>query len=286
MRKIELAPGICSSALGFGCAPILGSVGGRQAEAALNLALELGVTHLDVAPSYGFGEAEKWLGKFLRGRRNEVVLATKFGIEATSVARWLGPVKPLVRALKGRQGKEIKEGLVAKKPAGEQEKDAKRRPGRFFRRPEMNQKNLEKGVERSLRDLRSDYIDLLLLHEPPRALPAWAELREAAERMKRAGKIRAFGVAYECGREAPIKEVLEQCDVQQFKVPLAEEDYGAQAAAAISRPGILFSAFSSAGPGVDRGQVLKQLFKDFPKCVILCSMFSKEHIRRNVESSK
>ncbi len=286
MRAVELAPGVRSSALGFGCAPILGSVGGRRAEAALGLALELGVTHLDVAPSYGFGEAEGWVGRFLRGRRDGVVLATKFGLEATGMARVLAPVKPLVRFLKGERGSgaagRLRLGLGLGKREGGSPPASASSPGRFFRRVEMNAANLERSVERSLRALRTDRIEILLLHEPPGNLPGWGELREAAERLKRAGKIQAFGAAYYRRREHPGEEVLRECDVRQFDCSPAAEDYGAVVAKCGNRPGILFSPFAGAGSTGDRGAMLQKLARDFPKNVVLCSMFSEQHIRANV----
>ncbi|MFM8496526.1 MAG: aldo/keto reductase [Planctomycetia bacterium] len=291
MRTVEVAPGVRSSALGFGCAPILGSVGGRRAEAALGLALELGVTHLDVAPSYGFGEAEGWVGRFLRGRREGVVLATKFGLEATGMARVLAPVKPVVRwvremKIKMKKGADRGDGGPSFAPNLAEPDGATKggSPGRFFRRLEMNAANLERSVERSLRALRTDRIDILLLHEPPGKLPAWGELREAAGRLKRAGKIRAFGAAYYRGKEHPGEEVLRECDVRQFDCSPAAEDYGAVVAEAGNRPGILFSPFAGGGATGDRGAMLQRLARDFPRSVVLCSMFSEKNIRGNVEA--
>src|SRR5262249_18893500 len=57
-------------------------------------ALELGITFLDTADIYGRGHNEELVGRFLRGRRDRVVLATKFGIQRGS--------DPNVRQLSGR----------------------------------------------------------------------------------------------------------------------------------------------------------------------------------------
>jgi aryl-alcohol dehydrogenase-like predicted oxidoreductase len=48
--------------------------------ATIHRALELGVTHLDTADMYGLGLNEELVGRAIAGRRDEVVLATKFGI--------------------------------------------------------------------------------------------------------------------------------------------------------------------------------------------------------------
>jgi aryl-alcohol dehydrogenase-like predicted oxidoreductase len=72
------------SALGFGCMGLVGWYGERndaEAQATLLAALDNGVTHLDTAASYQVGENEKFVGATLGGRRKEVFLATKYGIE-------------------------------------------------------------------------------------------------------------------------------------------------------------------------------------------------------------
>lgn len=72
------------SALGFGCMGLVGWYGERndaEAQATLLAALDAGINHLDTAASYQVGENEKFVGAALRGRRQEVFLATKYGIE-------------------------------------------------------------------------------------------------------------------------------------------------------------------------------------------------------------
>jgi aryl-alcohol dehydrogenase-like predicted oxidoreductase len=50
------------------------------ARAVVDAAIEAGVTHIDTADIYGGGESERYLGEILTGRRDQVVLATKFGM--------------------------------------------------------------------------------------------------------------------------------------------------------------------------------------------------------------
>lgn len=72
-------------ALGLGCMG-MSNVYGRpdpvEAEATIHRALELGVTLLDTADFYGAGHNERFVGNVIRSRRDEVTLATKFGILA------------------------------------------------------------------------------------------------------------------------------------------------------------------------------------------------------------
>ena len=70
------------SALGLGCMSLSGVYGESTDEEAVSLiryALDHGVTLLDSADMYGWGQNEELLGRAIAGRRDEVVLATKFG---------------------------------------------------------------------------------------------------------------------------------------------------------------------------------------------------------------
>jgi len=75
--------GLTVSELGLGCMGMSEFYGtGDEAEAVstIHRALDLGVTFLDTADMYGSGTNEKLVGKAIRDRRAEVILATKFGI--------------------------------------------------------------------------------------------------------------------------------------------------------------------------------------------------------------
>jgi aryl-alcohol dehydrogenase-like predicted oxidoreductase len=74
--------GLEVSALGLGCMGMSQSYGvpdDRESVATLHRALELGVTFLDTAEAYGPFTNEELLGRALEGRRDQVILATKFG---------------------------------------------------------------------------------------------------------------------------------------------------------------------------------------------------------------
>ena len=70
------------SAIGLGCMSMSGAYGpgdDAQSIALVHRALDLGVDFIDSSDAYGFGHNEELLGKALRGKRDRVVLATKFG---------------------------------------------------------------------------------------------------------------------------------------------------------------------------------------------------------------
>jgi aryl-alcohol dehydrogenase-like predicted oxidoreductase len=113
----------------------------------VDAALESGVTLIDTSDSYG--SSEEFLGEVLTGRRDDVVLATKFGsnVRGANGADW--------RARGSR---------------------------RYIRR----------AVERSLRRLRTDWIDLYQLHFPDPATPM-EETLSALTELVREGKVRYIG---------------------------------------------------------------------------------------------
>src|SRR3712207_557095 len=70
------------SSIGLGCmsmTPIYGEPSEPEAIATIHRAVELGVTLIDTADAYNFGANEELVGRALKGRRDKVVLATKFG---------------------------------------------------------------------------------------------------------------------------------------------------------------------------------------------------------------
>jgi aryl-alcohol dehydrogenase-like predicted oxidoreductase len=77
------SPGLTVAAVGYGAmsvAPgIYGEVDDQESLATMRRALELGVTLIDTADVYGRGHSERLVGEVIRGRRDSVKVATKFG---------------------------------------------------------------------------------------------------------------------------------------------------------------------------------------------------------------
>ncbi len=80
MKKVTL-PGTTSnlSKLGFGCGSLMARIKQKESVELLETAFEAGITHFDVARSYGYGEAEKAVGAFIADKRDQVTVTTKLG---------------------------------------------------------------------------------------------------------------------------------------------------------------------------------------------------------------
>ena len=94
MHKKELGKsGLQVSAIGLGCLG-MSEFYGQSDEAGsietLHRALEIGVSFWDTADMYGSGDNERLLAKVLKNRRDEITLATKFGIQRGADGEFLG----------------------------------------------------------------------------------------------------------------------------------------------------------------------------------------------------
>ena len=165
--KYRMFPGtsISVSEVGFGTWTIStgwwGDKSDDEAVAMLRSALDdHGVTFFDAADAYGNGRSERQLAEAFRGRRNEVVLATKVGYDIYNE-----------EAQKARRG---------------QNELPMRTDPEFIRF----------AVDKCLERLETDYIDVLQLHNAKMEHVRDPELWDTMRALQREGKIRAWGAAF------------------------------------------------------------------------------------------
>ena len=148
------------SEVGFGVWTVATNWWGRIEEAdraaLLENALELGVNFFDTADTYGDGYGEEILAKTLGHRRQDLLIATKFGYDIY---------------------------------------DPTPRDGHRERPQKFDREFVIYACEQSLRRLNTDYIDLYQAHNPRVDALERDELFEALEQLKFEGKIRYYGVA-------------------------------------------------------------------------------------------
>jgi D-threo-aldose 1-dehydrogenase len=210
----ELAgTGVKTSAIGFGCAGLFQIPERHVRRLVLDAAYDAGIRHFDVAPMYGLGLAEAELAQFLSRRRADVTITTKFGIEPTVLGKAIARVQRPIRA------------FLAKRPtASEELKVAGQGPnsgavGRLlYSSPGYHRQSAQRGLERSLRVLDTDYIDIFLLHDPTGGVITEAPgLVEYLEEQRRLGRIRCWGVTGPPAELPDVMRVLDKAAVAQFR---------------------------------------------------------------------
>src|SRR5215831_1695641 len=87
MRYVPLgSSGLVVSEVGLGCNNFGGRIDGAATTRVVDAAIDCGVTLFDTADTYGnLGGSETLLGDLLHGRRDRVVLATKFGHQSSDM---------------------------------------------------------------------------------------------------------------------------------------------------------------------------------------------------------
>jgi aryl-alcohol dehydrogenase-like predicted oxidoreductase len=169
--------------LGFGCGSIMGATNRGDSLRLLETAYEAGIRHFDVAPRYGYGEAESCLGEFLQNHRGQITIATKYGIAP--------PKKPTIIKL-GRKiaGPILKQLPSLKHRLAQAANAATRNP----ERPTFTAPEAKASLQRSLLALRTNHIDLWLLHEATAPDLHDDTLLHLLEAEAQKGTIGAFGI--------------------------------------------------------------------------------------------
>lgn len=240
MRETTL-PGtdVLTSAIGLGTAELYRLPSAADRRRMLATALDAGVRHFDTAPMYGLGLAEHELGRFARGRRDRVLLATKFGVAASGVGRALGHVQGPVRRL-----------LNAAPAWRERARRSAVGPGTgpagslLYASTGYDVPAARRSLEASLRALGTDHVDLFLLHEPRSDDVRSADVRAWLEHARDAGTIRAWGVAGEPDPVARVADVLGPVAIRQVR----EDVFLRAAAPHDTRPRVTFGALGRALP--------------------------------------
>ncbi len=132
---------------------------------AIHTAFDEGVNFIDTAPIYGFGDSEKVVGKAIKDRRDKVIVATKCGMVCTDT-----------------------EGKFAFLSTAQAIDSDGHIPVSIYQGGE----SIRTEVERSLRRLGTDYIDVLQTHWQDETTPI-SETMETMVKLKEEGKIRAIG---------------------------------------------------------------------------------------------
>ena len=145
--------------LGYGAMEVRGpriwggrTVSEEQARTILNAVLDAGINFIDTSNDYG--RSEEFIGKYIAGRRDEYILATKCGCTVV------------------------------------------RRDDTTDDTPHVwTRENLFRGLEESLKRMKTDHVDIMQLHNPPVEATEAGDLVEVLQEMRRQGKTRFIGIS-------------------------------------------------------------------------------------------
>ena len=221
-RKLG-SSGIETSVIGLGTWAMGGWMWGgtddKASIAAIHGALDTGVNLIDTAPAYGLGKAEELVGQAIKGRRDQVVLATKCGLV------W-----------GGNQGNYFfdEEGQQVRRYLGGQ--------------------SIRTELQSSLQRLGTDYIDLYITHWQDPTTPI-AETMDTLLALKKEGKIRAIGVSNVSAAE--LKEYLAcgPIDAIQEKYNMLDRDIEGQLLPICGDFSTSVLSYSSLAQGILSGKI-------------------------------
>lgn len=167
--------------VGFGTSALMSRVNRRDSLRLIGTALDSGIAHFDTARSYGFGEAEFVLGEGLRSHRDQVTITTKLGILPPRKSAGLAAAKALAR------------GLLSVLPGARA--SVRQRAGALVKSGRFDTKTMTESLHTSLRALKMECVDYLLLHEPDASVLATDAPLHFLTQMKSEGKVHRFGIA-------------------------------------------------------------------------------------------
>lgn len=211
--------GLSVTKLGYGAMEVRGSRiwGGRpiedkQAETILNAVLDNGITFIDTANDYG--RSEEYIGRYLSGRRDEFVLATKCGCTVV------------------------------------------RRDDSTDDTPHVWTKdNLFRGLHESLDRMKTDYVDIIQLHNPSVEETEQGDLVAALQEMKEQGKVRWIGIS---STEPHLQTYIESGVFDTFQIPYSalerQHEQQIQAAADAGAGVIIRGGVARGEPGEGLGE--------------------------------
>jgi diketogulonate reductase-like aldo/keto reductase len=197
MHKIQI-PGSAAEVcrIGLGGAGLIGGASLQESITVFEAAYEAGIRYVDVAPLYGL--AEDVVGNLVRPHRGDFILSTKVGIARPKLPGLFSWVRKTLRPIALR--------LPAVKQFALHQAQALVTTGLFG--PDQ----VRSSLEDSLRRLKTEWVDVLLLHEPTTG-DMTPELLTELDRLVSSGQVRLLGT----GTQEPAEHSIRYGDVWQHR---------------------------------------------------------------------
>jgi len=233
----------CMGMTGFEDAHMYGPADEQEAIATIHRSLELGGNFLDTADLYGPFKNEQLIAKAIEGKRNEYILASKFGWE-------IDDNDHLTWAINGKK------------------------------------EYVKKSIERSLKNLNTDYIDLYYMHRLDKTTPIEETVAAMADLVKE-GKIGYIGLSEVSSETVKRANAVHPVTAVQSEYSLFErtvEERGVLET--LTALGIGFVAYSPLGRGFLSGQI--RSIDDLPEHDFRRAIprFQEGHFYKNIELVK
>jgi len=233
----------CMGMTGFEDAHMYGPADEEEAIATIHRSLELGGNFLDTADLYGPFKNEQLIAKAIKGKRNEYIIASKFGweIDDNDQVTW---------AINGKK------------------------------------EYVKKSIERSLKNLNTDYIDLYYMHRLDKTTPIEETVAALADLVKE-GKIGYIGLSEVSSETVKRANAVHPITAVQSEYSLFErtvEERGVLET--LTELGIGFVAYSPLGRGFLSGQI--RSIDDLPEHDFRRAIprFQEAHFYKNIELVK
>lgn len=219
MRTVRLGKsGVECSAIGLGCmgmSEFYGPQDDVESKKTLERAIELGVTFFDTSDMYGRGHNEMLVGDLARGRRDRMVIATKYGV---------------VRDPNGPSG------------------------SLYDRDYDNSPAYMRKALEASLKRLGTDYVDIYYIHRLDPKTPIEESVGAMADMVK-AGKVRGIGLSEVSVDVLERASKVHPIAALQSEYSLFVRDVEAEILPACRRLDIAFVPYSPLGRGFLTGAI-------------------------------
>ncbi|KRT66121.1 MAG: aldo/keto reductase [Candidatus Dadabacteria bacterium CSP1-2] len=171
------------SEIGLGCSYLGGTLEQEYSMESIKIlyyAYDQGINFFDTADIYSQGKSEEIIGKAFKNNRDKVIIATKVGYYLSTMGSIASRLKPIIRPF-------------VRKFSGIRKSAQKIRSSQ--KQQNFSREYIMKAVENSLERLRTDYLDLLQLHNPPKELLERGDVFNTLDYLQKQGKIRYYGVS-------------------------------------------------------------------------------------------
>jgi aryl-alcohol dehydrogenase-like predicted oxidoreductase len=200
------------SEIGLGCSYLGGTLEQGYSKKSIDVlyyAYERGINFFDTADIYSQGKSEEIIGKAFRNHRDKVIIATKVGYYLSTTGSIAAKLKPIMRPL-------------ISKFSGIRRSAQKIRSSQ--KQQNFSREYMMKAVENSLKRLRTDYLDILQLHNPPKEILEKGDVFDTLDDLKKEGKIRYYGISCRTVKDALICFKYPNISSIQITVNLLEQE--------------------------------------------------------------